>query len=187
MSAKTKIERLERTGRSFGSLKTAAKRIGMSFELYTAMIKAGMKWCTKCKVAHLSTEFKADRSRGDGLSAKCVRSRASGHPRGWHEKPRINPKTGRPGPIPKPGREGDKKQARSRVNHEVADGRRANPNNLPCVDCGHTGSDKRHKYDHYMGYSTENHMKVEAVCTTCHHKREDGREWNQFPESKGTV
>lgn len=30
-------------------------------------------------------------------------------------------------------------------------------------------------YDHYRGYSAEHHFDVEAVCTTCHAKREKNR------------
>ena len=47
-----------------------------------------------------------------------------------------NPITGRPGPAPKPPRDGDRKQARQRINVEVQAGRRPHPNSLPCTDCG---------------------------------------------------
>lgn len=48
-----------------------------------------------------------------------------------------NPLTGRPGPSPRPARDGDKKQARHRVNCEVNSGAIPSPNDLPCFDCGH--------------------------------------------------
>lgn len=89
--------------------------------------------------------------------------------------PGINPKTGRPGPEPHPPRDGDKVQARQRINVEVRTGRRAHPDSLPCVDCGHTGNDRRHEYDHHFGYAAEHHYDVEPVCSKCHHARDDAR------------
>lgn len=49
----------------------------------------------------------------------------------------VNPLTGRPGPAPKPARDGDRVQARQSVNHEVKNGRMPHPNAVPCTDCGH--------------------------------------------------
>lgn len=89
----------------------------------------------------------------------------------------VNRITGRPGPAPRPPRDGDRKQARQRVNVEVRTGRRPHPNTLPCVDCGHVWheGDKRHEYDHYLGYAAEHHLDVEPVCTVCHRARADRR------------
>lgn len=80
----------------------------------------------------------------------------------------------RSGPPPAPAREGDKRQARRRVNHEVETGRRPHPNTLPCADCGHVWIDgeRRHEYDHHLGYDAAHHGDVQAVCTTCHHLRD---------------
>ncbi len=96
----------------------------------------------------------------------------------WAE--RANPLTGRPGPAPKPARDGDKRQARHRVNVEVRTGYLPAPNSLPCADCGHVWSagERRHEYDHYKGYAAENHLAVQPVCTLCHAKR-DGAKANQ--------
>jgi hypothetical protein len=74
-------------------------------------------------------------------------------------------------------RDDDRAQARQRVNVEVRSGRRDHPNTLPCTDCGHqwrTG-ERRHEYDHHLGYAAANHLDVEPVCTTCHHNREGQR------------
>lgn len=81
------------------------------------------------------------------------------------------------GPPPSPPRDGDKKQARQRVNVLVRTGRLAHPNTLACVDCGHVWSDgeRRHEYDHHKGYEAEHHYDVEPVCTTCHAKRDSTR------------
>lgn len=85
----------------------------------------------------------------------------------------VNKSTGRPGPAPNDPRSGDAKQARQRINVEVRQGRRPHPNALPCVDCGHVWQDgeRRHEYDHHLGYESTHHYDVQAVCTTCHAKR----------------
>lgn len=85
----------------------------------------------------------------------------------------VNPMTGKPGPAPYPPRDGDKIQARQRVNVEVRTGHRPHPNELPCVDCGHVWSvgERRHEYDHHLGYDGINHLSVESVCTICHRAR----------------
>ena len=85
-----------------------------------------------------------------------------------------NPITGRPGPAPKPPRDGDRKQARQRINVEVRTGHRPHPNTLPCVDCGHvwTPGKRHHEYDHYLGYTADHHLDVMPRCTKCHAKRE---------------
>ncbi len=89
----------------------------------------------------------------------------------------INQATGRPGPAPHPPRDGDKVQARQRINVEVRTGRRPHPNTLPCTDCGHvhdTG-ERIHHYDHHKGYAAEHHLDVEPVCTKCHAIRDSKR------------
>ena len=95
----------------------------------------------------------------------------------WCHHTRANPLTGRPGPAPLPARDGDKVQARQRVNVEVKSGRRPHPNTLPCVDCGHKWKEgeRRHEYDHANGYAADSHLKVEAVCTLCHAKRDSAK------------
>jgi len=89
----------------------------------------------------------------------------------------VNPITGKPGPAPNPPRDGDKKQARQRINVEVRTGHRPHPNTIACVDCGHEwkAGERRHEYDHHKGYAPEHHLDVEPVCTVCHRKRVDAR------------
>ena len=89
----------------------------------------------------------------------------------------VNSTTGRPGPAPHAPRDGDKDQARHRVNVEVRTGRRPPANDLPCVGCGHVWrpGERRHEYDHYLGYSPQHHLDVEPVCTLCHHQRDNPR------------
>lgn len=138
------------------------------------LVQEGFKWCTKCKDSHPLEEFGKDSSRWDGLSAKCLKSS------------RVLVKKDMKG-VPRglrgwvlPARDGDKKQARRRVNYLVEQKRIPKPNDLPCVDCGHImGTDKvpRHEYDHPKGYGSKEQLTVDAVCSPCHHKREADRKW----------
>lgn len=57
--------------KSAGVLRTAARRIGIPFSVYSSMLEAGQKWCTRCKMWHPRSSFSIDRSRGDGLKAAC--------------------------------------------------------------------------------------------------------------------
>lgn len=77
------------------------------------------------------------------------------------------------GPPPAPPRDGDKKQARQRINVLVRTGRLPHPNTLPCKGCGHIWSagERRHEYDHFKGYAAEHHYDVEPVCTVCQRAR----------------
>lgn len=81
------------------------------------------------------------------------------------------------GPAPMPARDGDTEQARQRINVEVRTGRRPHPNTLPCTDCRHvwTEGERRHEYDHHLGYAAEHHLHVQPVCTTCHAARDSAK------------
>lgn len=127
----------------------------------------GAKWCTACKDSHARSEFGRDPSRGDGLDARCLASR-----RVKVSKQRTEFK--RHGWLSAP-RDGDRLQARRRVNYLVEQGRIPAPGALPCMDCGHVGDDRRHEYDHARGYEAEYQLYVEPVCSSCHHARERGR------------
>jgi hypothetical protein len=63
------------------------------------------------------------------------------------------------------------------VNEAVKNGRMPHPNSLPCADCGHVWSpaERRHEYDHYLGYSAKHQLDVEPVCTQCHVKRDSAK------------
>ena len=97
----------------------------------------------------------------------------------------LNPATGRPGPAPKSPRDGDREQARQRINVEVRTGRRMHPNALPCVDCAHEWreGERRHEYDHHRGYAADFHYDVVAVCTTCHARR--ARDRGEIVQARG--
>lgn len=159
-------------GSAVGAIKVAAKKTGLSIEEYQAKLASGQLWCTKCKTFHGADDFGLDSTRSSGRAAQCLKSRSTGRPTGVPLGPRINPATGRPGPAPIPARDGDKKQARATINHLIKRGAIPNPNSKPCVDCGHSGDDRRHEYDHYKGYAAEHHLDVQVVCTVCHAARE---------------
>ena len=151
---------------------TAAARIGVSLAEYDERRTNGQKWCTGCKAWQQSTDFARDKSRSDGLAARC-RKFANAHSRRTYQ-PKSRPESGR---RYVPGRDGDEKQARRRVNHLVDVGVLPPPNSLPCTDCGHNWQpgDKRHEYDHYLGYDARHHEQVEPVCTACPHVRTNNR------------
>lgn len=155
-----------------GALKIAAKRAGIPLADYIAAVTQGFKWCTGCKALHEVGNFGADKSRYDGLSAACLASRKRMYDRTYEKVPeelRVQP--GRP---PKAPVEGDKRQARRRINLLVRTGRLATPNSVPCFDCGHRWEPggRRHEYDHFRGYASEHHLDVQVVCSRCHCDRE---------------
>lgn len=196
MGENSAIEWTDATGRNRGVLKTAAHRLGLTLGEYLERRARGEKHCRVCRGwLHISS-FGVDASRGDGLASIC-RGCHSGC--GREKRQPVPTELRRPmGPPAHPARDGDKKQARHRVNVLVRTGRLPHPNSLPCKDCGHvvTAGSKRHEYDHHLGYAAENHLRVEAVCTTCHCNREwkrgtfssraagrllDGHTWDQMP------
>lgn len=161
------------SGSKLGSNKRRAKALGLSFEEYSAKLEAGEKWCSGCKAWHPIVHFKSDRSRTDGYATICSAARREQYQAKYIPSPRIS----KLGEFFVPTRDGDKKQARARVNHHIATGLLPDPNTLPCADCTHRWSqgERRHEYDHHKGYSAEHQLDVEAVCTTCHHARSDAR------------
>lgn len=80
----------------------------------------------------------------------------------------------KPGPAPMAPRNGDKRQARQRINVEVRTGYRPHPNAMPCADCGHVWleGERRHEYHHHHGYSASHHYDVIPLCTVCHSRRD---------------
>lgn len=133
-------------------------------EAYVAQTSLGQRLCWRCNAWHSLSEFESDPSRSDGLTQSCRASRS------------INvQRTGRSGPLPRPPLDGDKIEARQRVNVEVQNGRFPHPNDVPCVDCGHLWTEgegaRQHQYDHYLGYGAAHHYDVQIVCSRCHGAR----------------
>ncbi len=117
-------------GSAAGVIKVAAKRAGVSVDAYKARIIAGEKYCWQCDSWKHNSVFGIDRSRGDGLSAKCVSCRRG------------------PGGKPKNKLTDIARQARNAVNDAVRHGRLSPVKKLPCMDCGK----KAMEYDHHRGY-----------------------------------
>lgn len=149
-----------------GAIKIAAKKAGVTVPRYLYLRDIlGLKRCSGCKIWHKKTDFGRDKSRVDGIATQCLDYR------GRKARADYIPKT----PILNgrsfvPARNGDKKQARRRVNYFVEAGLIPSPNDLPCTDCGNIWSEgeTRHEYDHYLGYDAENHERVQPVCSRCH-------------------
>jgi hypothetical protein len=116
--------------------------------------------------------FALDRSRIRGLIYVCRDCRNRKARDGYIRKGYR----GRTGWL-KPTRDGDKKQARRRVNYLVEQGLIPHPDDLPCFDCADMVfcGTYRHEYDHALGYDGENQLYVESVCSKCHHSREETR------------
>lgn len=155
-------------GSADGAVKTAARRAGISVAEYERLVAAGKKRCTSCTRWRNRSAFGNDRSRSDGLAARC-RDCASAAGRAAYV-----PKVRQRGRSFVPARDGDSRQARRRINYFVEAGLIPRPNDLPCRDCGHVWKPggRRHEYDHHLGYAAENHEHVEPVCSRCHHERE---------------
>lgn len=159
-------------GSADGALKTAATKLGVTVEVYEDMRAKGLKHCFACRRWKAAGDFAADRSRGDGLKAICRECDKLQRDVFSHIKvKRARPK----GRRFVAARDGDKTQARRRIDHLIQSGCIKSPNELACTDCGHFGNSKRHEYDHHEGYAAEHHESVEAVCATCHHDREISR------------
>lgn len=159
-------------GRREGALKTAAKRLGLGLEEYLARLQSGLKWCGSCKADHPRDRFGRDATRGDGLDVQCLQSRREMSPK----KPARPKESYRRGWVANV-RDGDRKQARRRVNYLVEQGRIRRPNDLPCCDCGHLWmhGEPRHEYDHHRGYDGASQLDVQPVCVKCHRQREKSR------------
>lgn len=160
-------------GNSIGAMKRLAARAGISLREFQMRTTSGEKYCWRCRCLHPREAFNADSTRIDGLDPACRESR-SRHARDMYER---RPRVSRLGSLYAPTRDGDKRQARARVNHRVDVGLLPDPNSLPCCDCGHVfvAEGKRHEYDHFLGYGAMHQLSVEAVCSSCHHKRESSR------------
>lgn len=152
-----------------GRVRQFCRKNKIEYSFHVSQRNKGLKWCVGCKEWHLKDEFGKDATRYDELSASCLKYRRITLKKRYKPISRVSKKGIRFASI----RDGDKKQARARVNHLVQLGFLPAPNILPCKDCGHIykKGERRHEYDHYMGYLKQYQETVEAVCTTCHSKR----------------
>lgn len=155
-------------GTVVGGMKAAAHRLGMAPTAYAERLLAGERWCNVHKAWEPVAEFGADRTGPDGIASACRTGKNARARRLYVPHPPQHH-----GPLPDPPRDGDKRQARRRINVEVRTGRRPHPNTLPCTDCHHIWApgERRHEYDHAKGYGAAFHLYVEPVCTRCQSKR----------------
>lgn len=156
-------------GSRLGIEKIAAKKTGLSLEDYHSRITNNEKWCTRCRCWHSVAEFGIDLNRTDGRSAQCRRSKRV-------IQRALNFGRGRRGWLTET-RDGDKLQARRRVNYLVEQGIIPHSDDIPCVDCADMvfSTNYRHEYDHVHGYNGANQLYVEPVCVKCHRNREEAR------------
>lgn len=154
------------SGRRLGAFKTAAVKLGITFEDYIGRIERGQKNCIDCRQWKDRGEFVADVSRWDGLASKCRECSSRRHQEYYEPVDALD--MAAMGPPREACRDGDKEHARHLINLEVRTLKRPNPNNLFCVKCGHFGGDLRHEYHHHMGYSAEHVYDVVPLCSACH-------------------
>ena len=150
----------------------AAARVGLNITEYRRKRARGQKHCYLCRRWLPASDFGRDKDRYDGLTAAC-RACRSQRARATHRQPKprravLGDRLVRP-------RDDDKVQARARVNSMVSAGLLPHPSTLPCAVCFHYGDDRRHEYDHYLGYEADHHEAVEAVCVKCHRRRDAKR------------
>jgi hypothetical protein len=171
MADRTGIEWTDATGRALGVLKTAAKRAGVSLDEYRSRVERGDKYCWACRAWHQRHAFALDASRSDGLTALCREARSAAARSKY--SPKARKRLGWIAAV----RDGDRQQARRRINYLVEQKLIPSPAELPCMDCGDGvfAADYRHEYDHARGYDGDSQLYVEPVCSKCHHNREDAR------------
>lgn len=150
-----------------GRIKQFCNKNKIDVLFYDKQVSKGLKWCTGCKRWHILSYFGKDKTRFDGLAASCSFYRSRVSKSKYIKKQRIS----KLGDRFKKARDGDKKQARSRVNHLVKCGLIPDPNKLPCVECGHKykSGERRHEY-HHFDYSAENQEIVISLCSICYKK-----------------
>jgi hypothetical protein len=87
----------------------------------------------------------------------------------------------RPTPLQRIAPKDDRLRARRTVTVMVKNKIIPPANSMTCIDCGHIWSkgERRHEYDHHLGYDPAHFADVESVCTTCHTRREEqrGKRW----------
>lgn len=146
------------SGSRENSHKAAARQTGVTYPEYVARRAAGEKWCWVGRHWQPLHMFGFDRSRSDGLEARC------------------NPCRGR---LPRrpPAITVAARRAHRRIYMRIRYGLLPHANAVPCSDCSHVWveGERRHEYDHPRGYEGDAALDVECVCTLCHAARERAR------------
>lgn len=144
-----------------GAWFNAARTLGIGLDEYAARRRDGERWCTFHRTWHPKQDMAGGKK--PSMCAEGLR---------LYHRQRYKP-TGRSiGRPPAPTREGDRRQARRRVNYMVERGDIPKASERRCVDCGHQAEE----YDHHNGYDADHHLEVEPVCKPCHVERERQRD-----------
>jgi hypothetical protein len=139
--------------------------------------KTDISWtdatCSSCSETKPLESFALDKTHANGRTSVCRDCRNAKQRAKYVRKPACS----RRGVLLAQTRNGDKKQARRRINHLVETGQLPRPEDLGCMDCGDAQgfNAARHEYDHARGYDGANQLYVEPVCSVCHHHREEAR------------
>ncbi len=149
-----------------GALKSAASHYGISVDELVRLRDAGLRRCSNCKRWKALQDFHINPKQSQGRSNICRRCEKQRRDDTYFPLPQDQCKHFRGHRVP--ARDGDRIQAEHRVNHEVDIGHRPDPDELPCSQCGHLGSDVRHNYHHHVGYASEHHLDVVVLCVKCH-------------------
>ncbi|MEG4010358.1 hypothetical protein QUA41_30715 [Microcoleus sp. Pol11C1] len=138
------------------NVKVATTTVGIPVEQCLQSVCSDLKWCYLCKKnIHRDLFGNNAGNKTDGKNSRC-----NNCDKGTQHYYDVQFR-----------RDGDKKQARKLVNNAVKRGILPHARFISCNDCGHVGNDRVHEYDHYLGYAAINHLDVQAVCASCHHKR----------------
>ena len=158
--------RITMAGNNVGGLKLAARAAGLSLQAFSEIYATGQRRCGACERWLPSDELGVDRTRPDGVHRTCKSCRNS------RERAKYMPKP-RPAHREPYGPDGNRRSACTRINQRIRRGELTHPKHLPCTDCGHVWVEggRRHEYDHAWGYAGKNALRVEPVCTLCHHRR----------------
>jgi len=98
-----------------GGSKVAAGKLGISVEKYIQNVQSGLKWCSACRSWLQSDCFGKDKSSFDGKNSRCKICQRALHQKRY--KPiAIELRKSREFTT-KPSRDGDKSQARAKVNY----------------------------------------------------------------------
>lgn len=120
---------------------------------------------------HFCDEIVDAWERSSGRQAQHFDSSGTNIERPARTRPAGKPRT--------KARDGDKRQARRRVQTLILNGTLPAPADVPCVDCQAVPG---REYDHHLGYGADHHEDVEALCAGCHHAREAERAKAKAPE-----
>lgn len=136
-------------GSLLGSMKIAAKNCEISLNEYLQNIGNNLKRCYKCKTWKPISEYGVDNTRGDKLTAACLKCR------------RVKDKRKRTNLAPS---EKIRNNAADAVRFAIKRKEILPATEMKCFYCGENATE----YHHYLGYDKINFLDIKAVCRKCH-------------------